>query len=144
MIHLIFCIESLSLQRSQENKVREQKNVNRHRFVAFCDRGFPFLLGPVCTTTKKRVWRLQNFENVVITNFCVFAILLASETNEIFVWPETYGNWLILAFPHLVSSKNMRLVYKRRSTLIFRLRMFVLNTPKNPDLNQGKLLATFS
>ena len=83
MIHLIFCIESLSVQRSQENKVREEKNVNRHRFVAFRDRGFPFLLGPVCTTTKKRVWRLQNFENVVITNFCVFAILLVSERNEI-------------------------------------------------------------
>ena len=33
---------------------------------------------------------------------------------------------------------------KRSSTLIFRLRMIVLNTPKNPYLNQGKILATFS
>ena len=33
---------------------------------------------------------------------------------------------------------------KRSSTLIFRLRMTVLNTPKNPYLNQGKILATFS
>ena len=48
MIHLIFC-----------NVVRKfgsrTKKVNRHRFVA-CptkDRGFPFLLGPVCTTTKR-------------------------------------------------------------------------------------------
>ena len=68
--------------------------MNRHRFVAFPDRGFPFLLGPVCTTTKKRIWRLQNFENVVITNFLVFAIWFASERNEIFritrnVWELT-------------------------------------------------------
>ena len=48
MIHLIFC-----------NVVRKfgsrTKNMNSHRFVAFLtkDRGFPFLLGPVCTTTKR-------------------------------------------------------------------------------------------
>ena len=73
MIHLIFC-----------NVVRKfgsrTKNMNRHPFVAFLtkERGYPFLLGPVCTTTKRE------FENV-ITNFFVFAILFASETNEIFV-----------------------------------------------------------
>ena len=70
MIHLTFC-----------NVVRKfgsrTKNMNRHRFVAFPtkDRGFPFLSGPVCTTTKR--------EFDVKINFFVFAILFASETNEI-------------------------------------------------------------
>ena len=52
MIHLIF------LQKFGSRT----KNVNRHWFVAFPtkDRGFPFLLGPVCTTTKREfgVWKI--------------------------------------------------------------------------------------
>ena len=48
MIHRIFC----KVVRKFGSRT---KNMNRHRFVAFPtkDRGFPFLLGPVCTTTKR-------------------------------------------------------------------------------------------
>ena len=48
MIHLIFC----KVVRKFGSRT---KNMNRHRFVAFPtkERGFSFLLGPVCTTTKR-------------------------------------------------------------------------------------------
>ena len=79
MIHLIFC-----------NVVRKfgsrTKNMNSHRFVAFPtkDKGFPFLLGPVCTTTK-REFGVCKILKMLSPIFFVFAILFASETNEIFV-----------------------------------------------------------
>ena len=78
MIHLIFC-----------NVVRKfgsrTKNMNRHWFVASPTKdGFSLPLRPCLHYDEKRIWRLQNFE-IVITNFFVFAILFASETNEIFV-----------------------------------------------------------
>ena len=59
--------------------------MNSHRFVAFPtkDKGFPFLLGPVCTTTK-REFGICKILKMLSPIFFVFAILFASETNEIF------------------------------------------------------------
>ena len=69
--------------------------MNRHRFVTFHNRGFPFLLGPLRTTTKIEFGVCKKFENVLVTNFFfVFATLFTSEINEIFritrnVWKLT-------------------------------------------------------
>ena len=70
--------------------------MNRHWFVAFSNRGFPLLLGPVRAMTKNRVWRLQKTLKVLQSPFfCfVFATLFTSEINESFritrnVWKLT-------------------------------------------------------
>ena len=66
--------------------------------MAFSDRGFPFLLGPVRTMRKNRVWRLQKnvkvLQSPIFVVVVVFATLFTSEINEIFritrnVWKLT-------------------------------------------------------
>ena len=76
------------------------KNVNRHWFVTFHNRGFPFLLGPVppVPTKKNRGWLLQKIRKCCNQQFFCFCNLVRiwDKQNFSYMQKRMEMDWIYL------------------------------------------------